>query len=192
MTSGATPEERIWQVRLPDGSIWIPVDARPEDPRASWIYARSTADMFADELGGTVIEVTRRQHEKVLDREIDTALAQTKVPKAKAPKTRTRPLGRDARRAIAIAIRENIPLNNAARAAVDTARETADDTEYNRALRALKAGLPPTLWVGYDGHGWVSEVEPLWITENPKEGEDPKKWQQIDRDAVAHMLVEDV
>jgi hypothetical protein len=45
-------DDPIWQVKMPDGSVWIPADSRPGDPRASWIYARSTAQMFADKLGG--------------------------------------------------------------------------------------------------------------------------------------------
>jgi hypothetical protein len=59
-SSHVSNEERVWQVRLPDGSAWIPSDSRPDDPRASWIYARSTADMFVRDVGGVVVEVPRR------------------------------------------------------------------------------------------------------------------------------------
>ena len=194
-------DERIWQIRLPDGSMWIAEDSRPDNPRASWIYARSTADMFAREVGGTVVEVTRRQKEKLLDQEIASALNEPKpapttpkTPKtAKTPKTRTRPFARAARRAIRTAILESVPLNHAARAAVDTAREGADDdAEYNAALRTLKAGLPVTLWVGYDpdeDFAMANTVAPVWIDEDPQ-GEDPRHWMQIERDEIASILVE--
>lgn len=189
-------EERIWQVRLPDGSAWIAPDSSPDNPRASWIYARSTADMFARQLGGTVVEVTRRQKENLLDQEIASALAEpkpsskTKTPKR--PKTRTRPFSRDVRRSIRTAILENVPLNYAARSAVDTARDTADDGEYKAALRALKAGLPATLWVGYgSGGSFVQAAEPVWIADDPQ-GEDPGQWRQIERDEITSILVENV
>ena len=192
-------EERVWQVRLPDGTAWIAEDSRPGDPRASWIYARATADMFARQLGGTVVEVTRRQKDKLLDQEIASVLAEpkatakpTKVTPAKIAKMRSRPLAPTAQRAIAVAILENVPLTYAARSAVDTARETADDAEYKAALRTLSAGLPASLWVGYDGRrdqGFAQTAEPVWITDDPQ-GEDPGQWRQIDRDATARLLVE--
>ena len=189
-------DERIWQIRLPDGSVWIAEDSRPDNPRASWIYSRSTADMFAREVGGTVVEVTRRQKEKILDQEIASALNEPKpAPKTpKTPKTRTRPFTRAARRAIRTAILENVPLNHAARAAVDTARdEDTDDAEYNVALRTLKSGLPATLWVGYDpdkDFAMANTVAPVWVNEDPQ-GEDPRHWMQIERDDIARILVED-
>jgi len=146
--------------------------------------------MFADTLGGTVVEVTRRQKEKLLDTEIASALAESK----RAPKTRTRAFGKAARHAIATAILENVPLNHAARSAVDTAHETADDAEYKVALRKLQAGLPAALWVGYDDDrdlAFAQTTEPLWVADNPEEGEDPKLWRQIERAEIARMLVED-
>ena len=187
-------EERVWQVRLPDGTAWIAEDSRPGDPRASWIYARSTADMFARQLGGTVVEVTRRQKEKLLDQEIASVLAEPKAPSkaTKITKTRSRPFSRAAQRAIATATLESVPLNHAARSAIDTARETANDGEYKAALRTLKGGLPATLWVGYDpdkDFAMVNQVAPIWINEDP-EGEDPRHWMQIDRDEIARILVE--
>jgi hypothetical protein len=186
-------EERVWQVRLPNGSAWIAPDSRPDDPRASWIYARSTADMFAEQLGGTVVEVARRQKESILDKEIAFALNEPKPPpKTKTPKTRARPFGHAARRAIATAILENVPLNNAARSAVDTARETANDGEYKAALRTLKAALPTALWVGHDvrrDQGLVQSAEPVWITDDP-DGEDPKHWREIALDEIVALLVE--
>lgn len=183
-------DERIWQVRLPDGSAWIAVDARPGDPRASWIYARSTADMAARDVGGTVVEVTRHQKGKLLDQEIAAVLSEPL--KKQGPKTRARSFGRAARRAIRTAILESVPLSYAARSAIDTARETGDDAEYKAALRSLKAGLPATWWVGYDtqhGKSFAQEVEPVWITDDP-EGEDPGKWRQLERDEIASILVE--
>jgi hypothetical protein len=183
-------EEKIWQVRLPDGSIYVAVDSQPGSARAGWIYARSTADAVAKELGGEVVEVTRRQHEKALDREIDTALA--KAPRSKT-KTRTRSFGRAARRAIAAAILESVPLNHRARSAIDTARETADTIAYKAALRALEAGLPTTLWVGYDAdrdQGFAQQAEPIWMAVDPA-GEDPAAWKQLERPEIARMLVED-
>lgn len=189
-------DERIWQVRLPDGSVWVAEDSRSDDPRRSWIYSRSIADMFAEKLGGTVVEVTRRQKESLLDKEIAFALNEPKpapTTKTKTQKTRTRPFGRAARHAIATAILENVPLNNAARSALDTARETSDDGEYKAALRKLKASLPATLWVGHDPHrdqGLVQSAEPVWITADPQ-GEDPKDWRQIALDEIATLLVED-
>jgi len=194
----AVSDERIWQIRLPDGSMWIAEDSRPDNPRASWIYARSTADMFAREVGGTVVEVTRRQKEKLLDQEIASALNEPKpaqkTPKAaKTPKTRTRPFPRAAQRAIRKAILENVPLKHAARSAVDTARdEAADDAEHSAALRTLKAGLPATLWIGYDpdkDFAMVNTVAPVWVNEDPQ-GEDPRHWMQIERDEIARILVE--
>jgi len=192
-------DERIWQIRLPDGSMWIAEDSRPDNPRASWIYARATADMFAREVGGTVVEVTRRQKEKLLDQEIASALAEPKpTPKTtkapKAPKMRTRPFARAAQRAIRTAILESVPLNHAARSAVDTARdEDTDDAEHNAALRTLKAGLPATLWIGHDpdeDFAMANTVAPIWIDEDPQ-GEDPRHWMQIERDEIARILVED-
>ena len=186
-------EERIWQIRLPDGSVWIAEDSRSDDPRRSWIYSRSIADMFAEKLGGTVVEVTRRQKESLLDKEIAFALNEPKAsPKAKTVKIRTRPFGRAAQRAIATAILENVPLNNAARSALDTAREAAGDAEYKAALRTLKVGLPATLWVGYDpdkDFAMVNTVAPMWTSEDPA-GEDPRHWMQVERDEIARLLVE--
>ena len=190
-TRSPSAEEKIWQVRLPDGSIYVAADSQPGSPRAGWIYARSTANAVAKELGGEVVEVTRRQHEKALDREIVTALA--KAPRSKT-KTRTRSFGRAARRAIAAAILESVTLNHHARAAFDTARETADTVTYKAALRTLEAGLPVTLWVGYDAdrdQGFAQEAEPVWTTEDPM-GEDPAEWKQLERAEIARMLVEDV
>ena len=190
-------EEPVFQVRLPDGTAWIAEDSRPDDPRASWIYARSTADMFARQLGGTVVEVTRHQQEKLLDQEIAAALAEPRTPsKTKVPKTpkmRTRPFSREARRSIRTAILENVPLSYAARSAIDTAKETAVDAEHNVAIRTLRAALPTTLWISYDAkhaQGYVQEAEPIWITADPQ-GEDPSQWQQIARDEIARVLVED-
>jgi hypothetical protein len=129
-----------------------------------------------------------------LNREIAAALAEPKPPsKPKPPRTRTRPFGRAARREIAAAILENVPLNYTARSAVDTARETADNAEYAAALRAIQAGLPATLWIGYDAHrdrGFAQAAEPIWTAEDPA-GEDPAAWSQIGRDEIARMLVED-
>jgi hypothetical protein len=149
--------------------------------------------MFARQLGGTVVEVTRRQKENLLDQEISSALAKPKPSsKTKTPKTRTRPFSRDVRRSIRTAILENVPLNYAARSAVDTARDTADDGEYKAALRALKAGLPATLWVGYgSGGSFVQAAEPVWIADDPQ-GEDPGQWRQIERDEITSILVENV
>ena len=188
-------EDRVWQVRLPDGSVWIPEDSRSDDPRRSWIYSRSIADMSAAELGGTVVAVTRRQKESLLDKEIAFALNEPKpAPKTKAPKTRTRPFSRAARRAIRTAILENVPLNNAARSAVDTARdEDTDDAAHNAAMRTLKAGLPATLWIGHDpdeNFTMANTVAPVWIDEDPQ-GEDPRHWMQIERDEIARILVEE-
>lgn len=190
--------ERIWQVRLPDGSAWIPLDSRPDDPRASWIYARSTADTFARDVGGTVVEVTRQQQGKLLDREIAETLAKppqkstSRVPSK--PRSR-RPFGRSVRRVIAAAIPEYVELSGPGRAALETARETADNTEYVDALRRLSAALPATLWVGYDpakDRGFTQLAEPVWIAEDPQGGEDPAQWRQVARDEIARMLVEDV
>jgi hypothetical protein len=147
--------------------------------------------MFAEKLGGTVVEVTRRQKENLLDKEIAFALNEPKpVPKTKA---RARPFGRAARRAIATAILESVPLNYAARSAVDTARETAADAEYKAARRTLQAALPATLWIGYDARrnqGFAQAGEPVWIADDPQ-GEDPGQWRQIERDEIARILVED-
>lgn len=184
-------DARIWQVRMPDGSFYVPVDAMPDNPRASWIYARSTADSVAEEFGGTVVEVTRKQKAKLLDQEIASALT-APTAKPKSPKLRTRPFGHTARRAIATAILESVPLNYAARSAVDAARETANDAEYKRLLRTLQAALPAVLWIGYDAkrdRAMAQEAEPIWITADPQ-GEDPTAWRQIDRDETARMLVE--
>lgn len=183
-------DDRVWQVRLPDGTAWVPVDARPDDPRASWIYARSTADMFAEKLGGTVVEVTRKAKEKLLDEEITTALSK---PIGRPRAAKPRPLSRGAKRAIAIAILENVPMTYQARNAITTAQEAGDDGTYKRALRTLQAGLPAALWIGYDAknvRGFAQEAEPVWITDDPQ-GEDPKAWRKIDRDEIAMLLVED-
>lgn len=188
-------DERIWQVRMPDGSFHVPVDAIPDNPRASWIYARSTAESVAKEFGGTVVEVTRQQQGKLLDQEIASALTTPKAATPKAPQTpklRTRPFGHTARRSIATVILESVPLNYAARSAVDAARETANEAEYKRLLRTLQAALPAVLWIGYDAkrdRAMVQEAEPIWITADP-DGENPGEWRQIDRDETARMLVE--
>ena len=153
--------------------------------------------MFARDLGGAVVELTARQRDKVLDQEIATALAETK-PAIKPPKkikTRARPFSRDVQRKIAAAILEEIPLNHAARAAVDTAQETDDDAEHAKALRMLKAGLPETLWVGYDTdakhrHAMVQTAMPMWTDEDPEGGENPAHWMQIDREEAARILTE--
>jgi hypothetical protein len=151
--------------------------------------------MLARDVGGTVVEVTRRQKENLLDKEIAFALNEPKpAPKPKTPKTRARPFGRAAQRAIATAILESVSLNHAARSAVDTARdEAADDAKYNAALRTLKAGLPATLWIGYDpgeDFAMVNTVAPMWIDEDPEGGEDPRHWMQIERDEIVRILVE--
>lgn len=185
-------DERIWQVQLPDGTAWIPVDSRPGDPRASWIYARATADMFAEQLGGKVVEVTRRQKERLLDEEISTALS-TPIGRPTKTKSKSRPLSRAARRAIAIAILEYVPLNNAARAAIEGAREAASSAGYDRAFKTLASALPATLWVSYEAkhqRGLVQEAEPTWIADDPQ-GEDPRTWRQIERDEAATLVVED-
>lgn len=173
-------DEQIWQVRLPDGSVYIPVDARPDTPRRSWIYSRSIADIIARDEGGTVVEVSRHQQKKLLDQEIESALVESR--KTRAVKTRPRSFLRAARKALATTILENVPLTYHTRAAVDTAREAVDEGEYNRAIGALKRGLPTTLWIGYDprsARGFVQEGEPLWNTDSPQ-GEDPGKWRQAD------------
>ena len=186
-------DDKIWQVRLPDGTVDIGDDARSDDPRRSWIYARSTADSLAERVGGTVVEVTKRQKEAVLDKEIAFALNEPKpTQKAKPQKLRTRPFARDVQRKIATAIREYVPLNHAARSAIDTAHEADDNAAYNAALRTLKAGLPATLWVGYDpdeDYAAVNTVAPMWVSEDPA-GEDPRHWMQIERDEIARILVE--
>lgn len=178
-------DDRIWQVRLPDGSVWIPADSRPGDPRASWIYARSTAQMFADKLDGEVVEVKPRQKEKVLDAEITSALAKPARPR------RPQKLGRSARRDRALAIAEHVDLPATGRAALETARETADSAEYAAAIGRLAAALPAGLWVGSDDDHWyVQAAEPIWIAADPA-GEDPAAWNRIDRAELARILVED-
>ena len=186
-------EPRVWQVRLPDGSVWIPEDSRPGDPRASWIYARSTADDFARKVGGRVVAVTRRQKDKLLDQEIASALGDPAPLKSKSPRTRTRAFSRTARRAIGEAVLASVPLPPSARSALGVARETADAAEYRSALGALAAALPPGLWATYDDRrdaALVQIAEPVWATDDPQ-GEDPAKWQRIAREDVAQMLVED-
>lgn len=124
-----------------------------------------------------------------LDAEIATALSRSK-PK---PKTRTRPFGRAARRTIAKEISVYVDLPSAARAALETAREAADQADYEGAIRKLRAALPATLWIGYDADrdlAMVSSVKPMWVDEDPQ-GEDPADWQKIDRGEIARMLVED-
>ena len=186
-------DEKIWQVRLPDGTVHIGSDARTDDPRRSWIYARATADAVADRVGGAVVEVTKRQKESILDKEIAFALNEPKpTPKAKPARLRTRPFSRDVQRKIATAILENVGMNYYARSALDTARETDDDATYKTALRTLKGGLPETLWAGYDpdeDYAAVNTVAPMWISEDPA-GEDPRHWMQIDRDEIARILTE--
>ena len=56
MTNRPNEFSAVWEVVLADGSTWTPADSRP-GPTASHIYARSTADAFAAELGGTVRQV---------------------------------------------------------------------------------------------------------------------------------------
>lgn len=186
----AVSNEKIWQVLLPDGSAWVPADSRPDDPRRSWIYSRSVADMFARDAGGEVVEVSRHQQEKLLDREIATVLTAPRR-KTSAVKTRVRPFPRTARGALATAILESVPLTYAARSALDTARETADETEHRAALGALKGGLPATLWIGYDpksARGFAQEAEPVWNTDDPQ-GEAPGQWRQIRLDEIVGLLV---
>ncbi len=182
-------DERIWQVILPDGSAWIAPDSYPDNPRASWIYARATADMFARQLNGEVVEVTRRQKEKLLDKEIATTLAK---PRSKPLKPR--PLARADRAAIAEAVIEHGDVSKAGRTALKIARETEDQATYKTAIATLAATLPATLWVGrLERDRWgVQEVEPVWSTEDPDHGEDRSAWRQIERDAIALMLVEDM
>jgi len=188
-------DEKIWQVKLPDGTVYVPIDARSDNPRRSWIYARSTAVDLADRVGGTVAEVTQRQKEAVLDKEIAFALNEPKPTlKPKPPKLRTRPFSRDALRKIRTALLENVGLNNASYRSIDTARDAATDAEYKAALRTLKTGLPETLWIGYDpdeDFAAVNTVAPMWTSEDPEGGEDPRHWMQIDRDEIARILVED-
>ena len=191
-------DEKIWQVKLPDETIYVPADAPPDDPRRLWIYSRSIADIFAKNVGGTIVEVTQRQKEAVLDKEIAFALNEpkpvSKLPKSKAPKLRSHPFSRDARRKIRTAILETVGMNYSARNAVNTAQETSNDAEYKAALRTLKAGLPEALWIGYDpdeDFAAANTVEPEWNTVDPEHGEDPRHWRQIDRDEIARMLVED-
>lgn len=191
-------DEKIWQVRLADGSTYVPGDSKPDDPRRSWIYSRYVADMFARDAGGTVVEVTRREKEKLLDQEISAALktptgAKAGSKTAKTPKTRSRPFAREARRKIADAILESVPLNVNVRAAVDAARDADTDADYNAAVRKLKTGLPETLWIGYDpdeDFAAANTAAPMWVDEDPQ-GEDPRHWMQVDRDAVVKILVED-
>jgi len=45
----------VWQIILPDGSVWIAPDSAPNSK--GYIYARSTADMFAADTGGVVRQV---------------------------------------------------------------------------------------------------------------------------------------
>jgi hypothetical protein len=182
----AVSNEKIWQVLLPDGAAWVPADSRPDDPRRSWIYSRYIADMFASDVGGEVVEVSRHQQERLLDQEIATVLAEPKR-KTSSVKTRARPFLRTARGALATAILENVPLTYAARSALDTARETADEGEYRAALGTLKRGLPATLWVGYDpksARGFAQEAKPVWNTDDP-----PGQWRQIVLDEIVDLLV---
>ena len=187
-------DEKIWQVRLPDGTVHIDADAHSDDPRRSWVYARATAAAVADRVGGTVVEVTKRQKESVLDKEIAFALNEPKPTlKAKPAKLRTRPFSRTAQRKIATAIRENVALNHAAYSAIGTAQEADNDATYKAALRTLTAGLPETLWIGYDPDedlALANTVMPMWTSEDPEGGEDPKHWMQIERDEIARLLVE--
>ena len=186
----AVSNEKTWQVLLPDGSAWVPADSRPDDPRRSWIYSRSIADMFARDVGGEVVEVSRHQQEKLIDREIASVLAKPKR-KTSFVKTRARPFPRTARGALATAILENVPLTYAARSALDTARETADEGKHRVALSALKRGLPVTLWIGYDpkiARGFAQEAEPVWNTDDPQ-GEAPGQWRQIMLDEIVGLLV---
>jgi hypothetical protein len=144
--------------------------------------------MFARDVGGAVVEVTRRQKDKLLDQEIASALTEPKT-KTKT-KTKTKAFNRSARRALATAILENVPLNAAARAAIDTARETADANEHKRALRTLKAGLPATLWISYDpksARGHAQTIKPVW---NDPQGDDSGLWRQIALEEIVSLLVE--
>lgn len=148
--------------------------------------------MEARRLGGTVVEVSRRQKENLLDKEIAFALNEPKPAPKKMPKTRTRPFGLAARRAIAKAILEYVPLNYAARSALDTTGASLSVIS-KAAQRTLKAGLPDTLWIGYDPNkkfAMANTVAPIWIAEDPQ-GEDPRNWMQIERDEIARILVDD-
>jgi hypothetical protein len=47
--------EIIRVVRLKDGTLYVPPDARRDiGERASWIYSRFVAELVAEETGGTV------------------------------------------------------------------------------------------------------------------------------------------
>lgn len=146
--------------------------------------------MFARNVGGAVVEVSRHQKKKLLEQEIASALAEPRQ-KTRAAKTRARPFARAARQALAAAILESVPLTYAARSALDTARETADEGEHKTALSVLKTGLPATLWIGYDprnSRGFAQEAEPVWNTDDPQ-GEDPRQWRQIVLDEIVSLLV---
>lgn len=36
-----------YQIVFPDGSVHIPTDSNPRNPRASWIMSREIAELFA-------------------------------------------------------------------------------------------------------------------------------------------------
>jgi hypothetical protein len=38
---------QAFQVVFPDGSVHVPTDANPRNPRASWIMSREIADLIA-------------------------------------------------------------------------------------------------------------------------------------------------
>lgn len=181
--------ERIWQVLLPSGSVWIPADAFPGNPRASWIYARSTAESAAREFGGKVVEVTRRQQDKLLDREITATLA-----KPRKKPSQPRPLSRAARAARAAAILEyEEPLPPGGGPMLKLARESVEDAVAADARAYLSKILHESLWVGRDRDSWlVQRAEPLWNTEDPEGGEDPKAWSQIQNAEIVRILVEDM
>lgn len=54
-TMNNTEFSAVWQVVLTDGSVWVPADSSPDSD--GYIYARWTADMFAEKVGGTVRQV---------------------------------------------------------------------------------------------------------------------------------------
>lgn len=49
-----TNTDTVYQVRLADGSLYVPDDARPDDPRRAHIRSRFVAELFARDFGGTV------------------------------------------------------------------------------------------------------------------------------------------
>ncbi len=53
--------EKIYRVKLADGTYFVPADSYNNTPTAAYIYSRFVADMFARENNGTVevIEIRR-------------------------------------------------------------------------------------------------------------------------------------